>query len=219
MFTGIIEGMGRVTRIRPAGGGGRRIAVAADFPLTGTEIGDSISVNGVCLTAVTLDEASFEADLSPETLARSTFARVRVGIQVNLERAMRLSDRLDGHLVSGHIDGTATIRSRVPGGNAVVISYSAPPDLTRYMISKGSVAVDGISLTINDCGRNHFSVSIIPHTAHLTTVGLKPAGDSVNIETDLIGKYVERFVKGYHQPDRDKASGLDLALLQKTGFL
>jgi riboflavin synthase len=219
MFTGIIEGMGRVTRIRPAGGGGRRIAVAADFPLTGTEIGDSISVNGVCLTAVTLDEASFEADLSPETLARSTFARVRVGTQVNLERAMRLSDRLDGHLVSGHIDGTATIRSRVPGGNAVVISYSAPPDLTRYMISKGSVAVDGISLTINDCGRNHFSVSIIPHTAHLTTVGLKPAGDSVNIETDLIGKYVERFVKGYHQPDRDKASGLDLALLQKTGFL
>ena len=222
MFTGIIEGLGTISGLRPYGQG-LRLGIESDFELAGTRIGDSIAVNGACLTAVAIGSKRFEADVSPETLASTTFDRVKRGERVNLERALRLSDRLDGHLVSGHIDGTGILRQRRSVGNAVLIAVEVPTALARYMIYKGSVAVDGISLTINHCSPESFEVSIIPHTAGLTTVGLKPLGTPVNVETDLIAKYVERFVSGRTAAD-DTAhpsghSPIDKAFLVKSGFL
>lgn len=221
MFTGIIEGLGTITAIQPSAQASR-LTVTSDFVLAGTRIGDSIAVNGVCLTAVTLNERRFSVDVSPETLARSVLGRFRVGERVNLERAMRLTDRLDGHLVAGHVDGVGLMTRRMTLANAIVITYSVPEGLTRYMIEKGSVAVDGTSLTINRCDNTSFDVSIIPHTAGLTTVGRKKVGDAVNIETDLIGKYVERFLMRpdpADRPDRRTGAGLDMALLAKSGFI
>ncbi len=222
MFTGIIEGLGAIAATRPAAGEGLRLTVTADFALDGAKIGDSIAVNGACLTAVTISGRSFTVDVSPETLSLSTFRFARPGDRVNLERAMRLSDRLDGHLVSGHIDGTGVISARRRLGNAIIIDFEAGPELTRYMIRKGSVAVDGASLTINNRDAAGFSVSIIPHTAGLTTLGLKKPGDSVNLEADMIGKYVERFLSPGHLADRGgeaPKSGVDLDLLARNGFL
>ena len=224
MFTGIIEGLGTIAAIHPSGLGSR-MSIIADFPLAGTRIGDSIAVNGACVTAVTLSERRFSVDVSPETLKRSVLGKIRIGDRVNLERALRLSDRLDGHLVSGHVDGMGILRGRRPLANAIIITYSVPTALARYMIEKGSVAVDGASLTINRCDDTSFDVSIIPHTASLTTVGLKQVGDAVNIETDMIGKYVERFVgqrgtRGTGQPVTDGSDdGIDMAFLAKSGFI
>jgi len=218
MFTGIIEGLGTICGLR-SGGDGQRLTVEADFPLEGTRIGDSIAVNGACLTAVTLDGRRFQADVSPETVARTAFSRSRIGERVNLERALRLSDRIDGHLVSGHIDAMGVLSSRQKKGNAIFIGFQVPEGLTRYMIEKGSVAVDGVSLTLNRVAAGGFEVCVIPHTAGLTTVGFKPVGAAVNIETDLIGKYVERFM-GHRQGDAEGASsGVDMRLLAKSGFL
>lgn len=221
MFTGIIEGLGTIRGLRPAGPG-KRLTVEADFFLDQTRIGDSIAVSGACLTAVALDGKRFQADVSPETLARTTFGRARIGERVNLERALRLSDRLDGHLVSGHIDGVGTVKDKKTAGNAVVVTIGVPESLLRYMITKGSVAVDGISLTVNDCGRDSFTVSIIPHTAKVTSIGFKNIQDYVNIETDLIGKYVERFVIEKHYHNKAKETGetsIDMQFLAKTGFI
>lgn len=218
MFTGIIEGLGTVTGTRPAGEA-KTIAVTADFDLGGTRIGDSIAVNGACLTVTSLDGRRFTADVSPETLSKTTFTAVRVGERVNLERALRLSDRLDGHLVSGHVDGLAQLKSRETVANALILRFNAPQTLTRYMINKGSVAVDGVSLTINQCDDEGFSVSIIPHTAKMTAIGFKGIEAFFNIETDLIGKYVERFLSRDQQSAPPKAKGIDMELLAKTGFL
>jgi len=218
MFTGIIEGLGTIKKIQPAGQG-KRITVEADFVLDQTKIGDSLAVSGACLTAVSVAGKRFEVDVSPETLAKTTFGKAKIGERVNLERALRLGDRLDGHLVSGHIDGMGTVKSKKPAGNAVVVTIGVAEPLLRYMIIKGSVAVDGISLTINDCDRNGFEVSIIPHTAKLTTIGFKNIGDLVNIENDMIGKYIERFIT---KMDGDKSTGgtsIDMQFLAKTGFL
>lgn len=216
MFTGIIEGLGTISEIRPAGAG-RRMTITAGFELNGTRIGDSIAVNGACLTAVEISGTRFTADVSPETLKRSTLADARAGDRVNLERALRLSDRLDGHLVTGHIDGTARVRYKRDLGGSLAMGFSVPGQLGRYMIPKGSVAVDGISLTINTCGSGEFEIAVIPHTAKITTIGLKNPGDRVNIETDLIGKYVEKFLK--EKKDDSRPGGLDMAFLSKTGFL
>lgn len=218
MFTGIIEGFGTIRAVNSGPEGGKRFTVAADFPLAGTKIGDSIAVSGACLTAVSIDDRTFTADVSPETLSRSTFGRARTGERVNLERALRLSDRLDGHLVSGHIDGTGALRSRTQAGNALLVTIDIPPEIARYAIEKGSIAVDGISLTINRCGSDFLEVSIIPHTASLTTVGLKKIGDSVNLEADMIGKYVEKFLS-QKQADTKKDGGVDLQLLARAGYL
>lgn len=219
MFTGIIEGLGTLEAIK-AGGQGRQLALTADFDLEGTKIGDSIAVNGACLTVVRLQGRRFTVDVSPETMARTTFKNVRVGERLNLERALRLSDRLDGHLVSGHVDGIGRLEKLEAQANAILLSFSVPAELSRYMIRKGSVAVDGISLTINDCTTGAFQVSIIPHTADITTIGLKAVGAPVNIETDIIGKYVERFVAGERRTgDRSAEGGVDLSLLAKSGFL
>ncbi len=219
MFTGIIEGMGTLAAMRPSAGGSQ-VTVAADFSLDGTGIGDSIAVNGACLTVTRLSGQRFTVDLSPETLATTTFARAKVGDLLNLERALRFSDRLDGHLVSGHVDGIGTIQARKPMGNAVLITISVPLALSRYLIPKGSVAVDGISLTVNRCGDDFFELSIIPHTAGLTTISRKPVGAPVNIETDMIGKYVERFLMGRQGKEKsEKPPGIDRAFLAEKGFL
>ncbi len=218
MFTGIIEGLGTITELRQSDQG-KRLALEADFVLDHTKIGDSISVSGACLTVVAIEGKCFKVDVSPETLARTTFGRSKIGDRVNLERALRLSGRIDGHLVSGHIDGMGTIKHKKNTGNAIIVTIGVPESLSRYMIKKGSVAVDGISLTINNCGRDSFDVSIIPHTAKLTTIGFNKVGDLVNIETDMIGKYVERFVTERQYNDKETGKSVDMEFLAKTGFL
>jgi len=221
MFTGIIEGLGTIAGIRSAGQG-KRLTIEADFSLDQTKIGDSISVSGACLTAVKLDGKRFEVDVSPETLQISTFGQVRVGERLNIERAMRLSDRIDGHLVSGHIDGTGVVKQRETRSNAEIFTIAVDASLTRQMIIKGSVAMDGISLTINTCEADSFSVSVIPHTAKWTTIGFKNKGAWVNIETDMIGKYIERFMSGVpsgSKADNSTHAVVDHAYLVKTGFI
>ncbi|MBA3027895.1 MAG: riboflavin synthase [Desulfobacteraceae bacterium] len=217
MFTGIIEGLGTLAGIIKSDQK-VRITVDADFELQNTRIGDSIAVNGVCLTAVELSGTRFSADVSPETFGLSGFHQAKIRDRVNLERALRFSDRLDGHLVSGHVDGTGVLKSRQTIGNAIIIRFDVPSNLARYILKKGSVAVDGVSLTVNECDDTGFTVSIIPHTAKLTTVGFKNTGDRVNIENDMIGKYVERFVVGKPDGNR-KAGSINMEYLVKTGFL
>ena len=221
MFTGIIEGLGTISGIRSAGQG-KRLTIEADFSLDQTKIGDSIAVSGACLTAVKIDGKRFDVDVSPETLQTTTFGQAKVGERLNIERAMRLSDRIDGHLVSGHIDGTGVVKQRESLGNAIIITIDLDESLTRYMIAKGSVAMDGISLTINTCESDCFSVSIIPHTAKWSTIGFKNKGDRVNIETDMIGKYVERFMSGMPGGRKEfspSRTDIDHAYLVKTGFI
>jgi riboflavin synthase len=218
MFTGIIEGLGAVAAIRPVGQG-KRLAITADFELAGTKVGDSIAVSGACLTAVAIAGRKFDVDASPETLARTTLGAARVGERVNLERALRLSDRIDGHLVSGHTDGTGVIASREAAGNAVIVTVAVPKALTRYMIVKGSVAVDGVSLTINRIEADRFSVSIIPYTSGLTTIGFKQKGEGVNIEVDMIGKYVEKFLSAQTGRAAAPSSVVSMELLAKAGYV
>jgi riboflavin synthase len=219
MFTGIIEGLGTLAAIKP-NGLAMQLVVDADFSLDGTKLGDSIAVNGACLTVVHLDRRRFHVDVAPETMDITTFGRAKIGERVNLERAMRLSDRLDGHLVSGHVDGIGYLAKREKSANAIILTFHVSPHLGRYMIKKGSVAVDGVSLTINDCGAEHFQVSIIPHTAGITSIGIKTVGAAMNIETDMIGKYVERFVTGKPESeDKSTDKGIDLNLLARSGFI
>lgn len=219
MFTGIIEGLGTLMRSRSADGG-LRMTVRAAFDLDGSRIGDSISVNGACLTAVGIESRTFTVDVSPETLSKSTFRRAAAGEIVNLERALRMGDRIDGHLVTGHLDGTGTVVGIKAAGNARVFQFRAPELVTRYMIQKGSVAVDGISLTINTVSHQGFAVSVIPHTAQVTTLGRKKIGDTVNLEADMIGKYVERFTMQPREAAVQKAPAADIdrEFLARYGF-
>jgi len=220
MFTGIIEGMGTIQRMLSAGTG-KRVTLDAGFVLDGTKVGDSIAVNGACLTAVRVEGSRFDVDVSPETLSATTLGKGRIGDRVNIERALRISDRLDGHLVSGHIDGVGTLGQRKTAGDAILLTFAVPGALSRYMVKKGSVAVDGISLTINSCNRDGFDVSIIPHTAKVTTLGLRQPGDAVNIETDILGKYVERFLSTDNDGSGKNtgASTIDKDFLYRTGFI
>ncbi len=221
MFTGIIEGFGTVSAIRPESQG-KKLTIGSDFVLDDTKVGDSIAVNGACLTAVSIDEKKFEADVSPETLEKTSIGRIRIGDRVNLERALRISDRIDGHLVSGHIDGVGSVKHKEASSNALIVAISASEDLLALMITKGSVAVDGVSLTINRINKDNFEVSIIPHTAKLTTIGFKKSGDVVNIETDMIGKYVKRFISSRLDHNGQRKNGespIDLKFLAEAGFL
>ncbi len=221
MFTGIIEGLGTVAGIESSARG-KTFTFKTDFGLEQTKIGDSIAVSGVCLTVVRIKDRLFAADASPETLAKTTMGTAKIGERVNLERALRLSDRLGGHLVSGHIDGLGRIALRKATANVILISIEIPVQFSKYIIPKGSIAVDGTSLTVNGCQGSRFEVSIIPHTAKLATIGLKKEREWVNIETDMIGKYVERFLKSDPATgDRQETagSGLDMNLLAKSGFL
>lgn len=222
MFTGIIGGVGTLKKIQP-NGEGKRLAIQTEMDLEGTKIGDSIAVNGACLTVVTFRNTVFEVDMAPETVSRTTFKSLLPGARLNLERALRLSDRLDGHLVSGHIDATGSVVSKTVKSNAVIVTISIPETLGDEIIEKGSVAIDGISLTINRCSPRDFEVSVIPHTAKITTIGTAKVGDSVNIETDMIGKYVKRLLKP-KVTDTTAGTGshsgsITRELLAKKGFI
>ena len=221
MFTGIIEGLGTVAAARPSGAG-KRLTLTADFDLEGTKLGDSIAVSGACLTVVALGTRRFEVDVAPETLHMTTLGGAAPGERVNLERALRLSDRLDGHLVSGHVDGQGRLLKKERAGNAILVTVGVPKELTHYMVTKGSVAVDGISLTINAVEAESFVVSIIPHTAHLTTIGFKAVGATVNVETDLIGKYIERFVGAARRREggeKNESRSISRKFLEESGFI
>jgi len=193
MFTGIIQGLGTLFEKRPAGGG-MIFGLEADFQLTDPEEGESIAVNGACLTARNIKGKRFYVDVSPESLERTGLGRLQTGSRVNLERALRLSDRLGGHLVSGHVDAQGQVEQRRSTGDFTLFTFSLDPALTKYVIAKGSITINGVSLTVNTCERNRFSVSIIPHTLAVTTLGTLREGDRVNIEVDMIGKYVEKLL-------------------------
>lgn len=194
------------------------IAFSSPWDLTEIKAGDSISVNGACLTVVGLDGKIFTVDVSNETIARTTLGELKPADPVNLERALTLSDRLGGHLVLGHVDGTTTITGRRQQGRSITITFRASEDLLLYIVEKGSVAIDGISLTANECRGNEFSVTIIPFTSERTIIGRKRVGDKVNVETDIIGKYVERFLSSEKREERPSKSGLDMDFLVKHGF-
>lgn len=172
-----------------------QLTIAATIVLQDTKIGDSIAVNGVCLTVTDLQTDAFTADVMPETLRRSSLGVLHSGSPVNLERAMAANGRFGGHIVSGHIDGTGKIASKMPEGNAQIVTISAAPSLLRYIVEKGSIAIDGISLTVVKVTNSSFSVSLIPHTGDCTTLLSKRAGELVNLETDVIGKYVEKLIQ------------------------
>mgnify|MGYP000509372580 CR=1 FL=1 len=194
MFTGIIEELGTIKGVRTQLEG-MRLSVSAKVVMDGMKTGDSIAVNGACLTVTEFDRVSFTADVSGETVNRTNIGKLRVGDKVNLERPLRLSDRLGGHLVSGHVDAVGFIRGMIKKGEVSVFTFETPKDISKYLISKGSVAVDGISLTVNDITGNTFSITVIPHTIKMTTLGFKKIGAAVNLEADMIGKYIEAFAK------------------------
>lgn len=190
MFTGIIQGMGKLLAKRSVGGG-LAFDIEAEFTVDEPVEGESIACSGVCLTAYNIAGKRFSADVSPETLSRTKLGHLVIGDSVNLERALKLSDRLGGHLVSGHVDCLATVKSCKVVGDYTIFTFNVPQEQSRYIIEKGSVTIDGISLTVNSCGPGFFSVSIIPHTLKMTSLGALKGGHQVNIEVDLVGKYIE----------------------------
>ena len=194
MFTGIVEELGTVRAVQPAATGAR-LEIDARAVLEDATLGASIAVNGVCLTAVALGEGCFAVDAVTETLARSTVGRLAVGDRVNLERPVRLADRLGGHLVQGHVDGVGAVRDRRPEPDgSVAVEIAAPAAVLRYVVEKGSITVDGVSLTVAALGPDSFTVAVIPHTLAVTTLGFRETGHGVNLEVDVLAKYVERLL-------------------------
>ncbi|MEU9794238.1 riboflavin synthase [Streptomyces sparsogenes] len=193
MFTGIVEELGEIVAVENLGDASRFL-VSGPVVTEGAKHGDSIAVNGVCLTVVDLEDGRFSADVMAETLNRSSLGALAVGSRVNLERPMALGGRLGGHLVQGHVDGTGTIVERKLSEHWEIVRISLPADLSRYVVEKGSITVDGISLTVVDAGSDYFTVSLIPTTLALTTLGVKQPGDPVNLEVDVLAKYVERLM-------------------------
>ena len=193
MFTGLIAELGTVERLAEDSTS-CQLTVRAPKILPGVKIGDSIAVNGVCLTVVRLLGNTFTADVMPETVRRTTLHQLQPGDKVNLEKALRPTDGLDGHIVQGHVEGVGKIQQVTPEGNALVYRIEAPRELLRYIVEKGSIAVDGISLTVTEDDGSGFGVSLIPHTAKMTTLGYKRAGDMVNLETDILARYVEKML-------------------------
>ncbi len=216
MFTGLVAELGTVQSLARQGES-YHLTVSAAKVMANLKIGDSVAVNGACLTVLRLDGGAFTADVMPETVRLTNIGQLRVGDKVNLERTLRLCDGLDGHIVSGHVEGQGVIAARRPEGIAMVVTISAPPELLKYIIKKGSVAIDGISLTVTQTTDTDFSVSLIPHTAKETTLGFKDVGDKVNLETDIIGKYVERMLSWDKQ--QDGAALLDKNTLLENGFM
>ncbi len=216
MFTGIVQGVGTVLA-RHTTGGGTVLTLAPNFTLDEPQEGESIAVDGVCLTARAISPDRFSADVSPETLQRSSLGQLRTGSRVNLERALRLADRLGGHLVSGHVDCMGRVLKRQNLGDFTLFTFSMDARLGRYVVEKGSVAISGVSLTVNSCAGASFSVSIIPHTLRETTLGLLAVGDAVNIEVDIIGKYVEKLLGG--RLSQPAGQVLDSAFLARHGFM
>ncbi|MCK9274660.1 MAG: riboflavin synthase [Syntrophales bacterium] len=210
MFTGIIEGIGIIDTLT-FHGDDLILRIKSSINLEDSRIGDSISVSGACLTIIEKGKNSFSADVSAETLLKTNLGTLKRGDKVNLEKALRLNSFLGGHLVLGHVDCTATIHERSVSANSIVFGFGIDTSFEKYIVEKGSVTVDGISLTVNQCQKNRFYVNIIPHTAASTTLGFKKAGDIVNIETDILGKYIEKLI----HPDRE----IDMDFLAKHGFI
>ncbi len=214
MFTGIVEELGTIRAIK-RGANSATISIEAKVVLEDLHIGDSVAVNGVCLTATTKDGQGFTADVMHETIDRSSLGSLGVGSVVNLERAMAANGRIGGHIVSGHIDGMGEITETRRDDNAIWYTVKAKPELMRYIVEKGSITIDGISLTVAKIMTDRFSVSLIPHTASVTALGRKQAGDVVNLETDIIGKYVEKLL----QPEKENTgSKVTWEFLAENGF-
>jgi riboflavin synthase len=214
MFTGIVEELGVVQSL-DRGLQSAVLTVLARRVVKDLNVGDSITVNGVCLTVVRKTDQSFAVDVGPETLRVTTLGGLAPGDAVNLERAMRLGDRLGGHLVSGHVEAVGRVAARTSDGNAINLTIEAPREILRYCVGKGSITIDGVSLTITSLTEKSFGVMIIPHTAEVTNLGLKPPGSLVNLEPDLIAKYVERLLVGGDA----KAEKVDAEFLRKRGLL
>ena len=217
MFTGLVAELGTVQKLAQQGNS-YHLTVAAQKVMRNLKIGDSVAVNGACLTVVSLGDADFTADVMPETVRLTNIGALHAGDRVNLERTLRLCDGLDGHIVSGHVEGLGVIASRRPEGIAMVVTIATPPELLKYIIKKGSIAIDGISLTVTEVTETSFSVSLIPHTAKETTLGFKDVGDSVNLETDIIGKYVERMLS-FNGSKKKAEAALDKNTLFENGFM
>lgn len=211
MFTGIIEEIGRVRALR-RGARSFTLEIGARKVLEGTQVGDSIATNGVCLTVTRMDEGGFAADVMPETVERTALKRLQPGSPVNLERALTLNSRLGGHLVAGHVDATGRIASRREDDTALWLEIEAEPAVLRYVVEKGSIAIDGVSLTVARVGERSFSVSLIPHTQGVTTLHERRVGDRVNLENDMLVKYVEKLM------GRVPQGGLTLDFLRENGF-
>lgn len=217
MFTGIIEEIGTVRRIE-RGAAGARLTIAAKTVLEDTKLGDSIATNGVCLTVVSMTSDTFSADVMAESLRRSSLGALQSGSPVNLERAMPANGRFGGHIVSGHIDGTGTIASQKREDNAVWVTVRTSTSLLRYIVGKGSIAIDGVSLTVAAVNESSFAVSIIPHTGAQTILLGKKPGETVNLECDVIGKYVEKLLTPYTSAEKSATSGITMDFLARNGF-
>lgn len=216
MFTGIVEELGKVKSIAK-GSSSIRLCIECIKIIDDIKIGDSISVNGICLTVTDFGSNSFTADVMPETMRKTNLGKLKISEKVNLERALKPTDRLGGHIVSGHIDGTGVITQKIAENNAQWLTIEAPDSILKYIVMKGSVALDGTSLTVAVSEKNSFKVSLIPLTAGFTTLGLKGIGDEVNIECDVIGKYVEKlFSRGTEGESAKK--GLSIDFLRENGF-
>jgi riboflavin synthase len=218
MFTGLVEGTGKIKDLKKTGRD-MNLTIMPLFEMADCRIGDSVSVDGVCLTVTEIRDKTLSMYASAETISRSTFGGLKKGDEVNLERALSLTSRLDGHMVSGHIDGVGIITRKEQIERSWSLRIEIAPELSRYTIEKGSIAIDGISLTINRCQDTFFEVNIIPETATYTTILKKKVGDRVNIETDLIAKYVEKIIRKERIPEKEKASSsIDSEMLKKFGF-
>lgn len=219
MFTGIVQATGHIAQVERRGADARLAIAAEKLDLADVRIGDSIAVNGVCLTVVTLAGAQFTADVSGETLSRTTLGTLAANARVNLEKALALGERLGGHLVSGHVDGLGSIRARREAGRSTVFRIAAPHELSRYIAEKGSICVDGVSLTVNRVEGNEFDVNIVPHTTGATILDEYTVNRAVNLEVDLIARYLERLLAGARD-DRGKtqSSGVTRELLAAHGF-
>lgn len=219
MFTGIIEEIGEILAMKK-GAESMMLTVRAQTILEDVKLGDSIAVNGVCLTVTALGKNQFKADVMHETMNRSALGKLKIGSKVNLERAMRANGRFGGHMVAGHIDGTGQITDIHRDDNAVWYTISAKPQILRYIIEKGSIAIDGISLTVAEVTEEHFAVSIIPHTLQRTTLAERGKGDIVNLENDIVGKYIEKLLINDTQTNvESRQSCIDRNFLMKNGFL
>lgn len=218
MFTGIIEAVGKIRQIERKGKDIRLTVASDQLDLSDVKLGDSIATNGVCLTVVKCLADGYVADVSAETVALTGFAHYQTGTKVNLEKAVTPTTRLGGHMVSGHVDGIAKVVKRELRGKAIEFWLEAPKDLSKYIAHKGSITIDGVSLTVNEVKGAQFRLTIVPHTASETTLTDLGAGDSVNIEVDLIARYLERLMQGERE-EKTPAGGVTLALLAQSGFM
>lgn len=219
MFTGIVQTLGRIEALVPQGGALRMTLTAPGLDTSDVALGDSIACSGPCLTAVAVARDRFEVDVSPETLARTTLGDKRVGDALNLEKALRLSDRLGGHLVTGHVDGIGVVQARVERDNCVQFTIRAPDGLARYIAPKGSICVDGVSLTVNAVSGAEFELLIIPHTLERTTLGALRGGSRVNLEIDLVARYLERLLAPDAAQSSAHSSGITAETLRQAGML